>query len=251
VKWKKRLKRELAFHKEFEDLSIQEINERISQTKLLSDNYDTVCSLDLPHYCSGATSSCGGEQGWCYTFQGFQSLDNHLRKTSFLDFCIKFHLGSVVHKILGELSVLVDKKLIPYPNLRYSGSGELTAHHIPLLRKLSDNSIHVWGFTKNLDIAIELHKVGISVIFSYDKTSDLKMVNRAHLEGIPLAYTSEGVEDSPAFDTAVVFPLHRGGKVKEIVEHERLCPKVVEEFLGGKRQASSCQIHCTRCHKLG
>lgn len=251
MKWKMRLQRELRFHKEFKSVSFDEMIERISKTRFLSDNYDTVCSLDLPHYCSGATSSCGGEEGWCYTFQGFQSLESHLKKTSFLDFCIKYHLDSVLSKILDEIKVLVDKKLIPYPNLRYSGSGELAAHHIPLLRKLADNGVLVWGFTKNIDIAIELHNIGISVIFSHDKSSDLKKVNRAHLEGIPLAYTSEGVNDSPIFHTAVVFPLHRGGKVKEIVEHESLCPKVVDEFLGEKRKASSCQNYCTRCHKLG
>ncbi len=248
MKWKILLKKELGHQVKFADLSSSEIRKRISEINVLSENYDTVLSLDLPHYCSGATEACGGKSGWCYTFQGFQALPNHIRKVAFVDYCIKRYPEYVLDKVIQEVNIALLKKKIFYPNLRFSGSGELTHHHLPLIGMLKKNGINIWGFTKNVDIAIKLKKLGASVIFSYDRTSPIEKVQQAASAGIALGYTSSGVLDIPKHKAFVVFPLHKGGKVQEVLDHPKLCPKVVEEFLTGKRNAASCQVTCNRCH---
>lgn len=248
MKWKILLKKELGHQVEFAELTSNEIRKRISEINVLSENYDTVLSLDLPHYCSGATEACGGKAGWCYTFQGFQALPNHIRKVAFVDYCIKKYPECMVDKVIKEVNIAVEKKKIPYPNLRFSGSGEITHHHLPLIDMLIKNGINIWGFSKNVDIAIKLKKIGASVIFSYDRTSSRDKVHQAISAGIALGYTSSGVFDNPIHKAFVVFPLHKGGKVQEVLDHPKLCPKVVEEFLTGKRNAASCQATCNRCH---
>lgn len=248
-KWQKLLRKELEHSRSYEGLSRDALIGLLKKNGVLSDNYDTVVSLDFPHYCIGATDGCGGESGWCYTFQGFQSLTAHSSKVGLVDFCIRNYPEIVVSKIVEEVNGLVRKGLLPYPNLRFSGSGEVAAMHIDALKEISNHGINLWGFSRNIRVASILKSAGIKVIFSCDNTTSQEMVQQALESGLSIAYTSCDVTDAPAYEVEVVFPLHRGGKVKQVVNHPMNCPKVISEYFSHSREPASCQLICTRCHE--
>jgi len=152
-------------------------------------------------------------------------------------------------KAASEIASLVKSGRLAYPNLRYSGSGEVAMPHLRFLDCLAKLDVHLWGFSRRLKVARSLRRIGISVIFSCDITSDPAIVAKARQEGFPLAYTSVGVDDTPPDATLVTFPLHRGGHVSEVVDAPSLCPKVVEEYLEGARRTGWCQRRCNRCHR--
>ena len=97
---------------------------------------------------------------------------------------------------------------MPYRNLRYSGSGEVVAAYLPALRRVQDRGVLLWGFTRNLQLAIELRKLGASVIISCDKTSPPGFIEQAKERRFSLAYSSSGVGDDvpPVRDIGDRFP---------------------------------------------
>jgi hypothetical protein len=90
--------------------------------------------------------------------------------------------------------------------------------------------------------------IGASVIVSCDASSPDGFVEEASGSGFRLAYSSTGVADSPPADAFVTFPVHRVGRVHEVVDHPSICPKVMSEFLYDHREAGTCQHVCRRCH---
>lgn len=137
---------------------------------------------------------------------------------------------------------------LPYPNLRFSGSGEVIEAYLPALQEVVKRGIRLWGFTRNLRLAKLVREIGAYVIVSSDKTSPQEYVDRARREGFPLAYSSSGVEDQPPVGTLVTFPVHRLGRVLEVVDTPTLCPKVLSDYFTDSRPVGYCQRACQRCH---
>ena len=247
-KWRRMLEKEMAERSAFEGLSELEWLKVLRGRGITSANHDTVLSLDWPHFCATATEACGGAKGWCYTFTGLQAGGSHVRKVAMVDALAVEWPGLFAKTVVAEVGRAVASGAIPYPNLRYSGSGELRMQHLEALANISAAGITLWGFTKNIAIARALRSLKISVIFSHDCTTDRAVLSTAVREEIPLAYISSGVDDRPNHPCVVVFPLHRSGRVGEIADVPMLCPKVVHEYLNQVRPAGSCQIVCQRCH---
>ena len=250
-KWRRKLRDELEAQREYAEISDKELVELVCSRQITSTNFDTVMALDWPHFCAAATEGCGGRKGWCYTFQGRQSSSNHNRKVAFVDLAARRVPGAFAEKVTKEVDDAVTRGDLPYPNLRYSGSGEVAAHHLPALARVVDKGVVLWGFTRMLKIAEKLREIGAHVLISCDRTSDAKLFGRAKELGFQLAYTSIDVGDTPPAEAAVTFPLHRSGKVREVVDATSLCPKVVQEYLSGFRAEGSCQKMCHRCHAPG
>jgi hypothetical protein len=248
MKWKVKLDIEMKLKKKFESLSISDLSKKIELKKILSDNHDTVVSLDFPHYCYYSTESCGGKNGWCYTFQGYQSMNNHYSKVALIDIASEKIPKLLAKKISSEVNTVFKNNKIPYPNIRYCGSGEISKKHLKLLNYIKDEGIHLWGFTRNIELGKILKNEDISVIISIDKTSDKKVYTNASDNGLKIAYTSDSIDDVPPKGCHVVFPVHRLGKVKEVGDFESLCPKVVSEFFTGCRKNGTCQNECKKCH---
>jgi hypothetical protein len=137
---------------------------------------------------------------------------------------------------------------MPYANIRYSGSGEVVEAYLPALRGIHSRGVRLWGFTRSLRLAQQLRELGAGVIVSCDGTSPAGFAERATAEGFPLAYSSRGVGDSPPAGTLVTFPIHRVGRVREVVDSPSVCPKVLADFLEDRRPEASCQLICQRCH---
>lgn len=247
-KWANRLRAELAYREEFEGLSKETWKVLLRRERITSSNHDTVLSLDFPHYCIGATSGCGGPRGWCYTFQGPLAGKGHHRRVALVDQASKECPDTLAEAIDEEVTTAVREGLISYPNLRFSGSGEAAEHHIALLGNLSTRGIKVWGFSRNLSVAKMLRKQGVFVQISTDRTTPRDFVAKALEAGFSLAYSSTDVSDLPFDGTRVVFPLHRSGHVREVVDTPNLCPKVVEEFFQQARRPGYCQALCHKCH---
>jgi hypothetical protein len=248
AKWQARQEQELAQAGRFTDMDDAELSDVIARMKITSTNFDTVVSLDFPHYCVGATEGCGGRNGWCYTFQGRLALVAHHRKVALIDVASRRLPEKLAAKVVREVFDLVSSGSLPYPNLRFSGSGEVARHHVPFLEVVVREKVRVWGFSRNLSVARELRRIGASVLVSCDRTSSMKFVASAIASDFQLAYTSVHADDHAPPNTLVVFPLHRSGRVREVVDAAELCPKVVEEFFNGTRSAASCQVRCQRCH---
>jgi hypothetical protein len=249
-KWQIRLEEELSLRLPFDGLNLSQWRQHLKHTKLLSDNYDTVVSLDWPHYCGGATVGCGGKNGWCYTLGGqLGGSANRSKRSAMTDSLARNYPSLFAEIASAEIEKLVADGEIPYPNLRFSGSGELHYSHLPAIFQLKELGITLWGFSKNLKVAIELRRNDISVLFSCDITTPIEQILDAKNNGLQLAYTSTGVRDTPPDGTFVTFPLHRSGKVREIVLSESVCPKVIQEYTDGRRSRASCQLRCTRCHQ--
>ena len=123
--------------------------------------------------------------------------------------------------VCEEIAALVAKGTLPYANLRYSGSGEMTRAHLPGLRAVHDRGVRLWGFTRSVAIAAQLREWGAGVLFSCDRTTNPIVIEHALSLGIGLAYVSADVFDVPPNGTVVTFPIHRGGRVREVVESER------------------------------
>jgi hypothetical protein len=248
-RWRLRLDKELVFRPEFEDLDENEWRNLLKGRRVTSSNYDTVLSLDWPHFCANATLACGGPNGWCYTFQGNQAGKLHNRHAAMVDVLARNFPDIFGEHVAAEVQTMVDEGKIPYPNLRYSGSGEVVEAYLPALRQLQSRGVLLWGFTRNLQLAQELRKLGASVIISCDKTSPPGFVEKAKELMFRLAYSSNGVNDLPPVGTLVTFPVHRVGRVREVVDSPSVCPKVLADFLDDCRPKASCQLICQRCHR--
>jgi hypothetical protein len=248
-KWKARLELEIARGDTFAKMDDDALAALVARSQITSSNFDTVAALDFPHYCVGATEGCGGAKGWCYTFQGRLASSAHHKKVALTDVASMRIPEKLALKVCAEVHELVRVGSLPYPNLRYSGSGEVALHHVDFLGQLASLGVHLWGFSRNLAVARALRARGASVLVSCDRTSSRAFVRKAVTSGFRLAYTSIAVDDIAPPNTLVIFPLHRSGKVREVVNAGELCPKVVEEFFNGERRAGSCQVRCTRCHR--
>lgn len=250
TKWQVRLKRELHYRAEFSHLTREEWGKLIAKRTILSRNHDTVLSIDWPHYCRGASQGCGGPNGWCYTMSGHLAGATHDRKVAMIDQAARNEPGLLAEKTAEEIRCAVNSGLLPYPNLRYSGSGELSEHHIPFLELVSAAGVRLWGFTRLPRIGLLLREIGATVIISCDYTTPHAVIDEARYCNFPLAYTSLNCGDSPPDGTIVTFPVHRGGSVREAVNHASLCPKVIDEFFHGDRLPGWCQERCKRCHEF-
>jgi hypothetical protein len=251
AKWRLRLNEELSFGTQFKGWSSDKWRNYLTKRRVLSDNYDTVVSLDWPHFCSGATEGCGGDHGWCYTLGGqLGGSSKRSSRAAITDRLARDYPKLFSEIVGGEVDQLVKSGRLPYPNLRFSGSGEIHNSHLPALIALTERGIHLWGFSRNLRVATRLREAGIAVLFSSDSTTPEQTVVEALRSGLKLAYTSTGVDDHPPLDTFVVFPLHRSGSVREVVDSPGVCPKVLEEYLEGRRRRAACQFHCKRCHMV-
>lgn len=250
TRWKRKLDLELSLTSEYLKLTREEWVEHIRINQISSANRDTGLALDFPHYCTGATVGCGGVSGWCYTFGGHHASLLHAKKVAWMDVLTRNHPDIFANKVEHEVSEAVTRGLMLYKNLRYAGSGEVAPHHLPALRLISLSGIRLWGFTKRLDMATMLHDIGASVLFSCDKTTSKDQIAEALRRGFGLAYTSIDVEDLPPNGCVVTFPVHRMGRVREIVDVNTVCPKVVDEYMSGSRESLSCQLTCNRCHLL-
>lgn len=248
LRWKKRLSKELSYTNEFMALSEEDWINLLKKRHVTSSNQDTVLALDWPHYCGNATKACGGSQGWCYTFQGNQATKVHDRHVAMVDVLARKHPHLFAQKVASEVHKSVESGEMKYPNIRYSGSGEFTEDHLPALQLLSLTGVHLWGFSRNIKLAAQLRKMNASVIISIDKTSPSSVVEEARANGFNLAYTSDGVYDQPPPGTIVTFPVHRIGRVHEVVDVVSLCPKVVMDFLDDSRPSGTCQLRCMKCH---
>jgi hypothetical protein len=249
-RWEAMLSRELKARQKFECFDEADWRRQCNKSRVTSSNHDTVLSLDWPHYCLGATEGCGGPQGWCYTFHGYIASPAHARRVAFVDALASLQPIIFAECVASEVSAAVKLQKIPYPNARYSGSGEMALHHLPALAELINKGVHMWGFTRRLEMAEKLREMGASVIVSCDASSDLEFINSAHRAGFPLAYSSINIEDHPPKGTVVTFPVHRGRFVSEVTAAPNLCPKVVEQFMQGTRKKAYCQNLCRRCHLL-
>lgn len=249
-KWRTRLAKEREHTSSFEGMSENQWRVFMRGQSLLSSNHDTVVALDWPHYCTEATSACGGPKGYCYTFQGHQASSNHDRHVAQVDALARLHPELFGELVSNEVNALVSKGLLPYPNLRYSGSGELTRAHLKGILSVHERGVRLWGFTRSISVASQLKEWGIGVLFSCDRTTAVENVDLARGLGVGLAYVSANVLDTPPEGTVVTFPIHRGGRVREVVESDTLCPKVVDDFFFDQRDKGSCQLRCTRCHIL-
>ena len=247
-KWKQRLAVEKEYVRELEALERPSLLELAAGFDPLSANHDTSISLDWPHYCVYATEACGGPRGWCYTFAGFHVTRAQARKVAMNDVLSRRAPEFFSHLVVSKVGEHVQARRLPYPNIRYSGSGELTSAHLPALREIAARGVRPWGFTKNPQVAIELHGAGISVLFSVDHTTAESHLRDVKASGVRIAYSSRSVEDVPPTGTLVTFPVHVSGRVAEVVDDSSLCPKVVEEFMHGTRTPEWCQLRCHRCH---
>lgn len=248
-KWRRMLDRELAQRSNFERLSVDEWRRLLRARSVTSTNHDTVLSLDWPHYCVAASVACGGASGYCYTFTGLLAGNGHIRKVAMVDVLAMRFPELFAETVIAEVDRAVGAGALPYRNLRYSGSGELTIKHINALALVAEGGVHLWGFTKSIEVAKALHEAGIAVIVSYDRSTPRPLIASANKEGLPLAYSSDGVEDIPPSESVVVFPIHRSGRIQEVADVPRLCPKVVHEYLNQERPAGTCQTVCQRCHR--
>ena len=250
AKWRIRLKEELSLGLQFKAWSSEEWVGYLSKRRIVSDNYDTVLSLDWPHFCIGATEGCGGNRGWCYTLAGHigGSTKRSLR-AAVTDRLARDHPDLFSEIVSREITQFVSSGRLPYPNIRFSGSGEVHNSHLPALLSLASRSIHLWGFSRNIRVAIQLKEAGISVLYSCDATTSPENLKEAARAGLKIAYTSLGIDDSPPAPPFVVFPVHHSGRVQEVLDSERVCPKVLEEYLEGRRRRGACQFTCTRCHE--
>jgi hypothetical protein len=247
-RWRKRLIKELAFRGEFENLDHNAWKSLLRRRSVTSANHDTILSLDWPHYCAFATTACGGPEGWCYTFQGKQAGELHNRHAAMV------HVLAVKEPLLfaeaveSEVIRAVSKGLLSYPNIRFSGSGEMIEAHVPALVEIARRGVKLWGFTRNLKLAEQLRTFGASVIISCDRTSPPSLIKQAQEKEFPLAYSSSGVDDVPPPGTLVTFPVHRVGRVREVVDTGSLCPKVLADYFEDARPRGYCQRYCHRCH---
>lgn len=247
-RWRQRLNKELAFRAEFIELDQAAWRTLLSARRVTSFNHDTVLSLDWPHYCAHATTNCGGPQGWCYTFQGNQAGRAHNRHAAMVDALARRFPDVFADQVAAEVNAAVNAGLMPYANLRYSGSGEVVEEYLPGLKAVQDLGIRLWGFTRSLVLANKLREFGASVIVSCDSSSSPGFAEQANSQGFALAYSSSGVTDRPPAGTVVTFPVHRVGRVREVVDSPSVCPKVLADFLDDCRPAASCQLRCLRCH---
>jgi hypothetical protein len=247
-KWRTRLAKERQYLPSFEGLTATEWRKLVHSQSLLSTNHDTVVALDWPHYCTNATTACGGSNGYCYTFQGHQASSNHDRHVARVDALAREHPALFGELVYDEVTKLVAKGLLPYPNLRYSGSGEFTRAHLEGIFSVHERGVQLWGFTRNVDMAVQLKEGGIGVLLSCDRTTSPEIIDLARAQGVGLAYVSANVTDVPPLGTVVTFPIHRGGRVREVVDSDTLCPKVLDDFFLDQRPKGSCQFRCTRCH---
>jgi hypothetical protein len=167
-----------------------------------------------------------------------------------VDELARSHPSLFAASVTGEVQNAVAQGILNYPNLRYSGSGEMTRAHLPALKRVAENGIHLWGFTRQLDLVEPIWAIGASALFSCDRSTPTSAMDKARAIGVGLAYTSSHVEDVPPPEAVVVFPLHRGGRVKEVVDSDSLCPKVLEDFMYDQRSERFCQEKCHRCHGL-
>ena len=248
LRWKKRLALEMNYTNEFKNLTFDNLEKLLRKRKITSINYDTVISLDWPHYCSHSTLGCGGQNGWRYTFQGNQANAAHNRHAAMVDQLAKKHPALFVHKVKNEVKKAVESGSIPYANLRLAGSGETIEAYLTPLKELVEQGINLWGFTRNLHLAKKLHDIGVSIIISCDKTSPNGFIEKTIKSKFPIAYTSIDVNDQPPPGTLVTFPIHRVGKVREVVDSKTICPKVLSDFLDDSRPPSFCQNNCHKCH---
>jgi hypothetical protein len=248
ARWRKRLAKELVFRPEFSALDETAWRGLLRKRRITSSNHDTVVSLDWPHFCANATPACGGLRGWCYTFQGNQAGVLHNRHAAMVDVLARTYPDLFGETVAAEVQDAVRSELLPYPNLRYSGSGELVEAYIPALEQVTRRGVHLWGFTRNLSLAQKLRGLGAAVIISCDKTSPAGLGLEATAAGFPLAYSSNGVSDPPPWGTVVTFPVHRVGRVREVVDSPTVCPKVLADFLDDRRPEAACQWICRRCH---
>lgn len=247
-RWKQHLSKELVHASTFQRLDDAQLLAEMAGKSLLSRNFDTALALDWPHYCRHATELCGGARGWCYTFSGHQSNAAHDKKVALNDVLARRLPASFAEQVAREIGRAVEQAAIPYPNLRVSGSGEITKAHIPALVEVAGFGVHLWGFTRDLTLAAMLRNVGANMLISCDASSREGLAVAAVRRGFGLAYTSRGVDDRPPPGTLVTFPLHKQGQVAEVVEADSVCPKVLEEFLEGRRRINYCQSLCHRCH---
>lgn len=250
-KWIRRLEEELAYRAQFEMLTLRELERELGATPLLSENHDTVVSIDVPHYCGGATPACGGPRGWCYTFFGSSIAAGRARKAALVDVYAERHPNAFADRVVVEVRELVRRGLLRYFNVRFAGSGELRLQHIPALECLAANGIRAWGFTKNAAVYLRLRKSRIACLFSCDATSDREALRSVLSAGGLLAYTSTSARDLPPEGSFVTFPVHVSGRVTEVADHPTLCPKVLEEYFDGTRREAWCQARCLRCHQRG
>ena len=218
-RWKRRLELELSYQNEFLDLDGPSWTKFVTSRRVTSRNHDTVLSLDWPHKLVARVDVLARKEPRLFS-----------------------------DLVVQEVSDAVRAELLPYPNLRYSGSGEVVAGHIDSLANVSKRGVKLWGFTRTIAMASALREIGASVIVSCDRTSPEGLIEAANTGEFPLAYTSSGVDDRPPDGTIVTFPIHRGGRVREVVDVSSLCPKVVADFLNDSRPKGSCQTHCQRCH---
>lgn len=247
-KWQRILRKEMGQRDSFRNLPESEWRNLLKSRRVTSANHDTVLSLDWPHYCVGASDACGGSRGYCYTFTGLLSGDSHIRKVAMVDALATWHPELFAERVVHEVQAAAAKGHLPYPNLRYSGSGEMGRRHVKALRLVAERGVHLWGFTRNISVARDLREAGISVIMSCDHSTDSDWTSAAISEGFKLAYSSRNVDDVPPFKSFMVFPLHRSGRVKEVADVPDLCPKVLYEYLHQERPNATCQAVCRRCH---
>lgn len=247
-RWRNRLEKELIFCPEFESLDANGWEKLLRTRSVTSQNHDTVLSLDWPHYCAHATEACGGPEGWCYTFQGRQAGRLHNRHAAMVDTLARREPALFARHVQAEVEKAVAKGDMSYPNLRVSGSGELIEAHVPALLEVARAGVWLWGFTRNLRVADRLRRHGISIIVSCDRSSSPQFLQKAREMGFPLGYSSAGVSDRPPEGTLVTFPVHRVGRVREVVDSPSLCPKVLADFFHDSRPEAYCQKGCSRCH---
>lgn len=250
AKWRARLSEELICAAGFVEWSIAEWQSYLASREVLNANYDTVVALDWPHFCGGATEGCGGSKGWCYTLAGKVGGGRARSiRAAMTDQLARQFPAFFADVVASEVFSRVKAGTMPYANLRFSGSGEVHQAHVPALVELRARGVRLWGFSRNVEVARRLQEAGIFVLFSCDSTTPQIRIDAARAFRLKLAYTSTGVDDLPPEGTFVTFPVHRSGRVKEVVNSESLCPKVVEEYLDGKRREGACQWRCTRCHQ--
>lgn len=247
-KWRGRLAVERTFIDEYEELSDEALSRLAESTDPLSSNHDTVLSVDWPHFCSFATDACGGKRGWCYTFAGFHVTPAQARKVALNDVLARRVPAAFAERVAHCVREHVRRQRLPYENLRFSGSGEITVAHVPALQAIAVRGVRLWGFTKNPHVAEALTSMDIAVLFSCDHTTNPAHIERVRAFGLPIAYSSKGIEDVPPPGTLVTFPVHVSGRVTEVVDHPSVCPKVVEEFVHGTRTPAWCQERCQKCH---
>lgn len=247
-KWRHRLNVERSHVSQFEALSERELASLAQQNDPLSSNHDTVLSIDWPHYCSFATEACGGPRGWCYTFSGFHVTPAQARKVALNDVLARRLPKEFAMRVTQCVRKHVERGRLPYENLRFSGAGEISISHVPALESIQSLGVRSWGFTKNPHVAEQLAGLGIAVIFSADHSTDPCHLGLAQELGVPIAYSSRSISDSPPKGVLVTFPVHISGRVSEVIDHPTVCPKVVEEFIHGIRTPAWCQNRCQKCH---